>query len=146
MFVKTKCQWKNSRFYWIQYLWFSKESLLQLFKNRSRGAQIDEMMENFCFVWKIGFWSLLYPYFFSVCAVRRIILGWSVAKITIIIFILRDGTSINKNIDNQGKETCAYESDHIYLISDLMMSSAINFCFLSFYFKEIDPIRRKANI
>ena len=41
------------------------------------------------------------------------------------------GTSKNKNIDNQGKENSAYESDHISLVHDSAMPSALNFCFLS---------------
>ena len=41
------------------------------------------------------------------------------------------GRPKNKDIDHQGKETCAYKSDHISLLHDSTMSSALNFCFLS---------------
>ena len=49
----------------------------------------------------------------------------------IIILSLRVGRSKNKNTDHQGKETCAYKKDHISLLCDSTMSSALNFCFLS---------------
>ena len=46
------------------------------------------------------------------------------------------GISKNKNIDNRVKETCVfmstqvtYETDKIYLLRDLIMLSALNFCF-----------------
>ena len=42
-------------------------------------------------------------YLFVVWAVRRIMLGWLVHKIVILSFWV--GTSKNKNIDNQVKET-----------------------------------------
>ena len=54
--------------------------------------------------------------------------------ITIIIIMISNlgfSTSKNKNIDHQGKENCAYESDHISLLCNSMMPSALNFCFLS---------------
>ena len=40
-------------------------------------------------------------------------------------------TSKNKNIVRRSKETCANESDHISLLHDLMMSSALNVYFSS---------------
>lgn len=61
---------------------------------------------------------------------RITISGWSVGKITIIFFALKAGTS-KKNIDHQGKEICAYESDHISLLYDSTVPSVLNFCFLS---------------
>ena len=45
-------------------------------------------------------------YFFVVRAVWRINFGWSVSKIIITIIRFRVVTSENKNIDQQGKETC----------------------------------------
>ena len=54
-----------------------------------------------------------------------------VGKIVMIILSLRVGRSKNKNIDHQGKETCAYKSNHISLVCDSTMSRAVNFCFLS---------------
>ena len=49
--------------------------------------------------------------------------GWSVGKTIIIIVSFMVGTSKNKNIDHQVKETCAiistqvtYENDHISLL------------------------------
>ena len=39
--------------------------------------------------------------------------------------------SKNKNTDHQGKEICAYKKDHISLLCDSRISSALNFCFLS---------------
>ena len=45
-------------------------------------------------------------YFFIVQAVRRIILGWSVGKI-LIILSFSVSTSKSKNIDHQVKEACA---------------------------------------
>ena len=67
-------------------------------------------------------------------AVRRIIWVQSVSKIIIIILCFRVGTSKNKNIDHGAKETCAimstqvtYENDHISLLQDSTISSALNF-------------------
>ena len=67
-------------------------------------------------------------------------LGVSNEKKKIIILSFRVGKSKNKNIDHGGKETCAfmltqltqvtYETDHISLLQDLVISSAQNFCFL----------------
>ena len=44
--------------------------------------------------------------------------GYSLVGKMIIIIILsfKVGTSRNKNIDNQGKQTCAYESNHNFLL------------------------------
>ena len=49
------------------------------------------------------------------------------------------GTSKNKNIDHGAKETCAimstqvtYENDHISLLQDSTISSALNFSFMYF--------------
>ena len=51
------------------------------------------------------------------------------------ILSLRADTSKNKNIDHGVKETCAimsiqtiYEIDHISLLKDSTISSALNFC------------------
>ena len=65
------------------------------------------------------------------------------------------GTSKNKNIDNQGKETCAimstqvtYETDHNSLLRDPTMSNALSFCFFVCVYcnlKEKNNIRRKIN-
>ena len=56
------------------------------------------------------------------------------------------GSSKNKNTDNQGKGSCANESDQISLLRDSTVSSA-HFCFYLFYCsaKEKDNIRRKNN-
>ena len=56
-------------------------------------------------------------------------------------------TSKNKNTDHQGEENCAYEGDHISLLCDSTMPSALNICFYLFYCnqKEKDHIRRKIN-
>ena len=40
-------------------------------------------------------------------------------------------TSKNKNIDHQDKEICSDERNHISLLCDLMILSALIFCFLS---------------
>ena len=70
--------------------------------------------------------------------VRRIILGQLVGKkkkIIIIIIIITNiafHTSKNKNVDQQGKEDCTWgtwESDHVTLLCDSTMPSAINFYF-----------------
>ena len=55
-------------------------------------------------------------------------LGQSVNKIIIIMLSLRVITSKNENFD-QGKETCAYENNHIFLLCDSTVSFALNFCF-----------------
>ena len=72
-------------------------------------------------------------------AVRRIIWVQSVGKIIIIILCFWVGTSKNKNIDHGAKETCAimstqvtYENDHISLLQDSTISSALNFSFMYF--------------
>ena len=39
----------------------------------------------------------------------------------------------NKNIDHWGKETCAEESDHIFLCCDSTMWSALDFCFFIYF-------------
>ena len=61
--------------------------------------------------------------FFVVQAVERIISGWSVGKIIILILNFRFGLSKSKNIDDGVKETCAimltkvtYEVNHISLL------------------------------
>ena len=46
---------------------------------------------------------------------------------------LRVDTSRNESIDNRVTETCAYEIDHISLLWDSTMSSALSFCFYLFY-------------
>ena len=57
----------------------------------------------------------------------------TVSKIIIMKIILSFRVDITKNkFIHRGKETCAYKSDHISLLCDLMVSSALNFCFLSF--------------
>ena len=50
------------------------------------------------------------------------------------------GTSKNKNIDNQGKETCAiistqvtYETDNMSLLRDSTMSSALFLIFFMYF-------------
>ena len=86
-------------------------------------------------------------------AVRRIILGQLVGKMIIIIIIIITNlafhTSKNKNVDQQGKEDCAWESDHVTLLCDSTMPSAINFYFYFYPFycnpKEEDNIRIKIN-
>ena len=50
-------------------------------------------------------------------AVERIILGWLVGKIIIIILIFRVSTSKNKNIDDGVKETCATLSTQVNMES-----------------------------
>ena len=75
--------------------------------------------------------------FFVVRAVERIISGRSVGKI-IMILSFRVGTSKNTNIEHRVKETCDimstqvtyYEIDHISLLRNSTISSALNFCFL----------------
>ena len=62
-------------------------------------------------------------------AVRRIISGWSVSKIIIIILILRVNISKHKKISII---EVTYETDYISLLHDLAMSAALNFCILSF--------------
>ena len=59
----------------------------------------------------------------------------------IIIFNLGFGTSKNKIIDHQGNQNCAYESDHISLLCDSMMPSALNVCFLSIL---LQPKRKRS--
>ena len=69
-------------------------------------------------------------------------LGWSVCKIVIIIILsLGFGTSKNKNINHWGKENCAYQSDHISLLCDFTVPSALNFCFLSIL---LQPKRKRS--
>ena len=74
-------------------------------------------------------------------AVPRIILGQLDGKMIIIIFNLGFGTSKNKIIDHQGNQNCAYESDHISLLCDSMMPSALNVCFLSIL---LQPKRKRS--
>ena len=50
-------------------------------------------------------------------AVERIILGWLVGKIIIIILIFRVSTSKNKNIDDGVKQTCATLSTQVNMES-----------------------------
>ena len=56
------------------------------------------------------------------------------------------GRHIQKKVD-KGNETCDYESDHIFLLRDSTMPSALNFCFISplLHPREKDDIRRKTN-
>ena len=61
----------------------------------------------------------------------------SVGKIAIEILSLGVGISKNKNIDNRGKETCAYESDHISLLCDSTMLSALFIYFITTQKKKI---------
>ena len=56
-------------------------------------------------------------------------MGWSVGKIIKTILSLRVGTSKNKNIDHQGRKSCDYESDLIFLLRDSPMSSVLDFRF-----------------
>ena len=72
--------------------------------------------------------------FFVVRAVGKIMSGWSVGKIIIISF--RVGTFKNKNIDYGVKNTGAimlaqvtYKIDHVSLLQDSTISSALNFKF-----------------
>ena len=74
--------------------------------------------------------------FFVGQAVERIISGRSVGKI-ILILNFRFGLSNSKNIDDGIKETCAtmltkgtYEVNHISLLWDSTISSALDFCLL----------------
>ena len=69
--------------------------------------------------------------------IERIISGRSVGKIMTIILRFRVGASKNKNVDHGVKKTCAimstqvtYEINHIPLLSDSIISSALNFCFI----------------
>ena len=71
-------------------------------------------------------------------AVGRIILGWSVGQQNNnnLNFQGRH-TSKNKNIDHGVKDTCAimstqvtYKINHVSLLQDSPISSALNFCFL----------------
>ena len=66
----------------------------------------------------------------------------------IIILSLRVGTSRNENSDNQCKRSCAYETDHMSLLCDSTMSSALNFCSYLFYWNLLeDKINsKKTNI
>ena len=74
----------------------------------------------------------------------RTILGWSIGKILIIILSLMVSTSRNKNIDNWGKSSSAYEIDHISLLCDSTLSSVLNFCIYLFYCNpKEDHIRKK---
>ena len=59
----------------------------------------------------------------------------------ITILGLRVGISKNENIDHQGKENCANESDHISLCCDSVLSSALNFYLLSTL---LQPKRKKS--
>ena len=61
--------------------------------------------------------------------------GWVDLQIIIAILSLRVGTFRNKNIDQRGKETFAYESDHIFFFRHSTMASALNFCFLYILFQ-----------
>ena len=61
----------------------------------------------------------------------------NIFKLRIIILNLRVGTSKNKNIDHRGKETCANESNLISFLRDSMMSSTLNFHFLSILLHKI---------
>ena len=58
----------------------------------------------------------------------------------ITILGLRVGISKNENIDHQGKENCANESD-ISLCCDSVLSSALNFYLLSTL---LQPKRKKS--
>ena len=91
--------------------------------------------------------------FFVVQAVGEIISGRSVSKIKIIFLSFRVSISKNKNADHRVKQTCAirsikatYEIDHISLLRDSTMSSALNFCYV-FYcnIKEKYHIRKIIN-
>ena len=71
-----------------------------------------------------------------------------------IILSFRVRTSKNKNIDHGVKETCAimstqvtYEIDHVSLLHDSTISSALNFCFYVFCCnpKEKGDITRNIN-
>ena len=67
----------------------------------------------------------------------------------IIILTLMISTSKNKNIDHQDKEICSDERNHISLLCDLMILSALIFCFLSTLLQppkeKIKLIRKKIN-
>ena len=78
--------------------------------------------------------------FFVVQAVERIISGWLVGKIIILILNFRFGLSKSKNIDDGVKETCAimlrkvtYEVNHISLLWDSTISSALDFLFVMYF-------------
>ena len=73
-------------------------------------------------------------------AVGRIILGRSVSKIIIIALNLGFGTSKNENNDIEVKKIFAYEGDHISLLRDSTMPSALNIC-LSFL---LQPKRKRS--
>ena len=75
--------------------------------------------------------------FFVLRAVGRIMSGWSVGKITIIISF-RVGTFKNKNIDYGVENTGAimlaqvtYKIDHVSLLQDSTISSVLNCCWTS---------------
>ena len=75
--------------------------------------------------------------FFVLRAVGRIMSGWSLGKI-IIIISFRVGTFKNKNIDYGVKNTGAimlaqvtYKIDHVSLLQDSTISSVLNFCWTS---------------
>ena len=75
--------------------------------------------------------------FFVVRAVGKIMSGWSVGKI-IIIISFRVGTFKNKNIDYGVKNTGAimlaqvtYKIDQVSLLQDSTISSVLNFCWAS---------------
>ena len=77
---------------------------------------------------------------FIVRSVGRTFSGRLVGKIIVIILSFRVGTSKNKNIDYQLKETCVimstqvtYETDLNSLLCDSTMSSAPNFCFFMYF-------------
>ena len=69
-------------------------------------------------------------------------LGQLVKKL-IIILSLRVDTSKNRNINHLGKKTCVYKSNYISLPCDSMMSSALNFCFLSTLLQPPLPKKKK---
>ena len=67
---------------------------------------------------------------FVVQAVQKIILGLSVSKTLKVILSSSVGTSKIKIFDDQGRETCDYESDLTSLLCDSINDVKCEFCFL----------------
>ena len=107
------------------------------FGARPSYVQIFYIHMEFCY-WNYRIFTVIIRQkqlnFFVVWALGGINSGRSVDKTIIITQSLKVGTSKNINIDQRGKETCAFKSDHISLLHDSTISNTLKFCFLLFHY------------